>query len=415
MDESVGRKLKTALFLHRKRAHALTALIASDPPGSGTTDKTVFTKFIFGAAVSIIALTGVLMGTPARAFSTGFSLVTFTTPVKAVALLKGATLTFGSTTVALAGSARESERLPGAILTQKSALSGVSRESGRVRAATLTGKVALLGTARESERVRGAALTGKTRVQGVSRESARLRGAALGGKTALSGTSREHERLTGQIQFVGTTTALAGQSRHTASVSAAGISLIHRATPVRHHERLRGATLTGKVPLLGTARESEGVRGAALGFSSGATALAGTARSTDRLTGATLIQKVKLTGTVREAERLRGAALTGKTRVQGVSRESARLRGATLTQRVALVGTVRATQPRAFALLTPPLQNVVDVILHIQPMTDRYLSICPQVERDLSICPQVERDLSIRPQVERDLSIHTRVDRDLFI
>lgn len=180
----------------------------------------------------------------------------------------------------------------------------------------------------------------------------RLRGATLTGKVQLAGRLRCTPRLRATLGFAGTTVALAGT--------------------LRVVERLRSATLTSKVSLAGRLRCTPRLR-ATLGFAGTTVALAGTLRVVERLRPALLTGKVSLAGRVRVLPRLRPALLGGKVALQGtlrvvarlagtfgaksalagVLRVAARLRSATLTSKVRLAGKLRCT-PRLRATLGFP-------------------------------------------------------------
>jgi len=105
---------------------------------------------------------------------------------------------------------------------------------------------------------------------------------------------------------------------------ALSLSLVFMATPAKAMERIKGATLTGKVALAGTLRSTERLSS---GFLGGKTALAGTSRDSERLPGATLGWKNSLTGTLRASDRLSSGLLTSKTSLAGKFRTSERLTG----------------------------------------------------------------------------------------
>lgn len=189
--------------------------------------------------------------------------------------LRGANLSFPG--APLAGTARDLHRLKGAFITGKVSLAGTIRDASLLQDATLNSKLALTGTTKASardvgslhflgatqisgtsmvlSRIDGADLTGKVSLAGTIVDQARLSSGFLGGKTSLAGVARASDRT--QPSAFSVRLAIAGKSRATGFLS--GSPLLLKSTTGMNgtcfdYFRVRGATLTGKSFLVGTAR-----------------------------------------------------------------------------------------------------------------------------------------------------------------
>jgi len=223
--------------------------------------------------------------------------------------LRGATLGWK---VYLAGTVRETERLSGRLQTSGTTASvqGTIRESERLTGATLRSKVALRGTLQGSSRLAGSMLEGNVSLQGTARGTELLTGRLLfvGTTADLAGTIQQTALLQGDLRLRGpVTTFIEGTVRQSELLAGAILEgKVALLGTVRTEARTIGA-LSQTVLIAGTARGSERVQGATLREAQPIVALTGVLRVSELTGGAILIQRLPLRGTVREVERVRGA------------------------------------------------------------------------------------------------------------
>ena len=223
--------------------------------------------------------------------------------------LRGATLGWK---VYLTGTVRETERLSGRLQTSGTTASvqGTIRESERLTGATLRSKVALRGTLQGSSRLAGSILEGKVSLRGTARGTELLTGRLLfAGTTAdLAGTIQQTALLQGDLRLRGpVTTFIEGTVRQSELLAGAILEGKVALLGTASGEARTIGSLSQTVLIAGTARGSERVRGAALIEAQPITVLTGVLRVSGLTSGAILIQRLPLRGTVREVERVRGA------------------------------------------------------------------------------------------------------------